>query len=62
VQFRVWAPNASAVAVRVRGADHELGPAGEGVHAGVVEAAAGDDYLFVLDGGHPLPDPCSRTP
>ena len=60
MEFRVWAPNASAVAVRVGGADQELEPVGEGVHAGVVDAAPGDDYVFVLDGGQALPDPCSR--
>ena len=59
VEFRVWAPNAERVAVRVRGADHELADAGLGVRAGVVEAAPGDDYWYVLD-GEPLPDPCSR--
>jgi maltooligosyltrehalose trehalohydrolase len=60
VEFRVWAPNAARVDVRVRGADHGLAPVGEGVHAGTVDASAGDDYLLVLDGGDPLPDPASR--
>src|SRR5438105_4371980 len=59
VEFRVWAPFASAVAVRVGGEEHDLAPAGEGVHAAVAAAEPGDDYLFVLD-GHALPDPCSR--
>jgi maltooligosyltrehalose trehalohydrolase len=60
VEFRVWAPAASHVAVRVRGADCDLEAGGEGVFAAEVPAAAGDDYLFVLD-GEPLPDPCSRA-
>jgi len=60
VEFRVWAPNASTVAVRARGADQELEQAGAGVHAGVIDAAPGDDYVFVLDGVQALPDPCSR--
>jgi maltooligosyltrehalose trehalohydrolase len=60
VEFRVWAPNAARVAVRVHGGDHPLEPVGEGVHAGEVFADAGDDYWFVLDDGKPLPDPCSR--
>jgi maltooligosyltrehalose trehalohydrolase len=30
------------------------------VFAATVPASAGDDYLFVLDGGDALPDPCSR--
>ena len=60
VEFRVWAPSAARVGVRVRGAAHELEPGGDGVHAAVVvEAEPGDDYLFVLD-GRALPDPCSR--
>ena len=59
VEFRVWAPRARRVAVRVRGRDHELRDAGLGVREAVVEAAAGDDYLFVLD-GTTLPDPSSR--
>jgi maltooligosyltrehalose trehalohydrolase len=61
VEFRVWAPNASRVAVRVHGGEHDLEPVGEGVHAGEVFADAGDDYWFLLDGGAPLPDPCSRS-
>src|SRR5919204_5110791 len=60
VEFRVWAPNASRAGVRVNGAEHELEPVGEGVHAGEAFADPGDDYAFVLDGGEPLPDPCSR--
>jgi maltooligosyltrehalose trehalohydrolase len=60
VEFRVWAPSAAGVAVRVRGAEHELAPAGDGVYAAEVSAEPGDDYLFVLDGEHVLPDPCSR--
>src|SRR3954453_13286958 len=60
VQFRVWAPSASGVAVRVRGNDHELDPLSDGVHAGIVAAEPGDDYVLVLDGERALPDPCSR--
>jgi maltooligosyltrehalose trehalohydrolase len=60
VEFSVWAPSASSVAVRTSGADHELAEAGNGVFAGEVSAHAGDDYLYVLDGSDPLPDPCSR--
>ncbi len=60
VEFRVWAPGSSQVSVRVRGLDHQLDDTGEGVHAGTVEASEGDDYAFVLGGGPPLPDPCSR--
>ena len=60
VEFGVWAPAASTVAVRVGNNEYELQPAGDGVFAGVVAVEAGDDYLYVLDGGDALPDPCSR--
>jgi 1,4-alpha-glucan branching enzyme len=43
--FRVWAPAAADVAVRVRGEEHELAAAGEGVFAAEVDARPGDDYL-----------------
>ena len=58
--FRVWAPRPRSVAVRVGPAEHPLEPVGDGVQEGVIPALAGDDYLFVLDGGQTLPDPCSR--
>jgi maltooligosyltrehalose trehalohydrolase len=59
VEFRVWAPHPERVDVRVRGADHELRPEGHGVRSARVEAAGGDDYVYVLD-GRELPDPMSR--
>jgi maltooligosyltrehalose trehalohydrolase len=59
VRFRVWAPAAPSVGVRLRGRVHELAPAGDGVFEGDLAAAAGDDYVFVL-GGEGWPDPCSR--
>jgi maltooligosyltrehalose trehalohydrolase len=54
--FGVWAPNARSVAVRGQGLDD----VGDGIWAGEADAAAGDDYAFVLDGGEAWPDPCSR--
>jgi maltooligosyltrehalose trehalohydrolase len=60
VEFRVWAPSASAAAVRVGGEEHELVEAGGGVFERVVGAAEGDDYIYVLNGERELPDPCSR--
>ncbi len=59
VEFRVWAPSARTVTVRVRGREHRLEPEEDGRFAGIVEARTGDDYLFLLD-GRALPDPCSR--
>ncbi len=58
-EFRVWAPNSRSVSVRLA-SDTPLRPAGDGVFEGGVPARHGDDYLFVLDGGTALPDPCSR--
>ncbi|MEA2247661.1 MAG: maltooligosyltrehalose trehalohydrolase [Solirubrobacteraceae bacterium] len=57
--FRVWAPRAERVALRAGGADHELADAGLGVREAVLPIAAGEDYVFVIDGVE-LPDPCSR--
>jgi maltooligosyltrehalose trehalohydrolase len=59
VELRVWAPAADAVAVRLAGVDHALQAEGEGCFSALIEARAGDDYVFVLD-GHVWPDPCSR--
>jgi maltooligosyltrehalose trehalohydrolase len=58
--FRVWAPNATRVAVRVRGRDVPLAEEAGGVWAGEADASAGDDYLLVLDGADAWPDPHSR--
>jgi maltooligosyltrehalose trehalohydrolase len=57
--FRVWAPRAGSISLRLRGADVELEHAGYGVYETVAPASAGDDYWFVAD-GRELPDPCSR--
>lgn len=57
--FRVWAPAAEAVAVRLAGGDAPLAPVGHGVHEGVLPAVHGDDYHVVLD-GEALWDPWSR--
>ncbi|MDQ3849033.1 MAG: malto-oligosyltrehalose trehalohydrolase [Actinomycetota bacterium] len=59
-EFRVWALHAQDVRVRVGGREHVLQPVGHGVHEARVEARAGEDYVYVLDGGAGLPDPCSR--
>jgi maltooligosyltrehalose trehalohydrolase len=60
-EFRVWAPSAARVDVRLHGQDHPLSPLEDGIYAGELFADPGDDYLFVLDGGSALPDPCSRS-
>jgi maltooligosyltrehalose trehalohydrolase len=58
-EFRVWAPRASSLALRLPRGDVELQSAGYGIYESVTEAVAGEDYWFVLD-GVALPDPCTR--
>ena len=60
VDFRVWAPGAGSVAVRVGGAEHDLERHDDGTWSRDVPARAGDDYVFVVDGAA-WPDPCSRS-
>jgi maltooligosyltrehalose trehalohydrolase len=60
VEFRVWAPGAPAVALRVNGASHRLERDDDGTWAASVAAEPGDDYVFAL-GDRELPDPCSRS-
>jgi len=57
--FRVWAPRAREVSVELAGRWAPLAADG-GVFEGRVEAGAGDDYRYRVDGREPLPDPCSR--
>ena len=59
-EFRVWAPLAGSVEVRVGAGIHALTEEEGGFWAGEVAASAGDDYRFVLDGRKERPDPCSR--
>jgi maltooligosyltrehalose trehalohydrolase len=60
--FRVWAPHAHRVAVRLAdGAEHALEPEGDGIFAAhAAGVAPGTDYLLALDGDRALPDPTSR--
>jgi maltooligosyltrehalose trehalohydrolase len=58
--FRVWAPLARSVAVRLDRAETVLASAGDGTWVGEAGAAAGDDYRYVLDGADSWPDPHSR--
>ena len=60
VRFCVWAPNARTVEVLLGGERHALAAGANGTFAAVLRAQPGDDYLYSLDGGEPLPDPCSR--
>jgi maltooligosyltrehalose trehalohydrolase len=60
VEFRVWAPTARTVAVRIGGREHPLRETGEGLFAGEAPGGRGDEYVYVLDADRALPDPCSR--
>ena len=60
VDLCVWAPRAGSLAVTLGGDGHELERDAEGFWAGRVPGAAGDDYVFVVDGVD-KPDPCSRS-
>jgi len=63
VEFRVWALDRDDVRVRIGedAREHALTHVGRGVHEARVQAAAGEDYVYVVeDGGAPLPDPASR--
>jgi maltooligosyltrehalose trehalohydrolase len=59
-RFRVWAPNARAVALRSEGSEHPLERGEEEVWEADLDVVAGEDYLHVLDGTQAWPDPCSR--
>ncbi|HEX8140700.1 MAG TPA: malto-oligosyltrehalose trehalohydrolase [Pyrinomonadaceae bacterium] len=63
-RFRVWAPLANRLAVKIMGerprtVEMERG-AGEIYEAIVGEVAAGADYLYIIDGERERPDPLSR--
>jgi maltooligosyltrehalose trehalohydrolase len=60
VEFRVWAPAATRVDVRIGGEIRALAAEAGGTHAATLPAAPGDRYTYVLDGARELPDPCSR--
>ena len=60
VVFRVWAHGRERVEVELRGERHALAPEGHDVFSATLPAAHGDRYAYVLDGGEPLPDPCTR--
>ncbi|HUG55745.1 MAG TPA: malto-oligosyltrehalose trehalohydrolase [Candidatus Limnocylindrales bacterium] len=62
-RFRVWAPRAGRVEVRLLqgGRVAELHPEGDGHHAAdVPDVAAGARYRYRIDGARELPDPASR--
>lgn len=59
--FRVWAPNAKTVQVKLGSALHDLQKQDRGYWGvSVGSAGHGSDYQYVVDGAEPLPDP--QTP
>ncbi|MGZ4824927.1 MAG: malto-oligosyltrehalose trehalohydrolase [Terriglobales bacterium] len=60
-QFRVWAPRARQVTLRlVGGGDYTMQREDSGVFTATIPARAGDRYFYIVDRGKPLPDPVSR--
>jgi maltooligosyltrehalose trehalohydrolase len=57
--FRVWAPRAEALTLRVGTGDLQPAHTGFGVFELEAPARPGDDYAYVIDGAE-LPDPCTR--
>lgn len=63
--FRVWAPRATQVSVRIRTSkaigEERLSPGDRGYFTGTVQGAqAGDSYTYILDGALERPDPAAR--
>ncbi|HET6870518.1 MAG TPA: hypothetical protein VFH80_31685, partial [Solirubrobacteraceae bacterium] len=58
-EFRVWAPRAESISLRVAGRDVPLTDAGYGVYEAVSPAQPGDDYWYSVS-DQTLPDPASR--
>jgi maltooligosyltrehalose trehalohydrolase len=62
VQFRVWAPSVSSLAVRWAGTEpREMTRAGEEFELVIEDARPGDRYSLVLDSSRERPDPWSRS-
>jgi maltooligosyltrehalose trehalohydrolase len=60
-EFRVWAPHARQITLRlVGGRDLPMQRADDGTFGVPAAAQAGDRYFYILDDHKPLPDPVSR--
>ena len=61
-QFSLWAPDASAIAVKLdNGQLHDLQPLADGWFSRLVPCGAGTGYKFVINGRLEVPDPASRA-
>jgi maltooligosyltrehalose trehalohydrolase len=59
--FRVWAPNAQRVALRLLGrGEFPMRREAEGTFSLTTSARAGDRYFFMVDNHPPVPDPVPR--
>jgi maltooligosyltrehalose trehalohydrolase len=61
--FLVWAPNANALSVHIKGGHGErfpMEPLNDGYHRAALRLNAGSQYLYRLEDGRELPDPASR--
>ncbi|MBV9342684.1 MAG: malto-oligosyltrehalose trehalohydrolase [Acidobacteria bacterium] len=58
--FRLWAPRASSLALRLGEKELPMRRAEEGWFEILTEAQAGSRYHFRIDGQHHVPDPASR--
>ncbi len=62
VQFRVWAPEVSSLALQLRGQSPlPMQRDGEDFEIAVPSAAPGDTYSFLFEDGRLRPDPVSRS-
>lgn len=60
-EFRVWAPNARQIVLRLLGrGDFPMRCEPDGSFTLTAPARAGDRYFYIVDGHQPVPDPVSR--
>ena len=59
-RFRLWAPDLSALSLRIDGTDLPMQAMGDGWFERTEIAPDGTEYLFVTPDGTALPDPASR--
>jgi maltooligosyltrehalose trehalohydrolase len=61
VRFRLWAPDARSVTLRIDSRDLPMRPDGDGAFALTTNAATGSRYRYRIDGTHDVPDPAARA-
>lgn len=59
-EFRVWAPHARQVSLRIASGDLAMRRSPDGTFSAQAAARTGDKYFYLLDKYKPLPDPISR--